>query len=276
MDVINLIKKEGFRRNLSINTIKSYCYHTKKFLEYVNKEPRKITKKDVKNYLYKISEEGKSSNTLNLVLSSIKFMISEILFKTWKLDIKYAKKTKSLPVFLTKKQVNKLLHVIKNKKHWLMIAMLYSAGLRRSELINLKVKDLDIDSNYGWVRKGKGNKDRMFIIARRLKPQLKTTIDKLKYYDYLFTGNRGNHISKETLYKIVKRYSEKAGIKKNVHPHVLRHSFTTHMIESGYDITIVQRLLGHESVEATERYIHTAIPQRINVESPFDSLEVKA
>ena len=261
---------------MSINTIKSYCYHTKKFLEYVNKEPRKITKKDVKNYLYKISEEGKSSNTLNLVLSSIKFMISEILFKTWKLDIKYAKKTKSLPVFLTKKQVNKLLHVIKNKKHWLMIAMLYSAGLRRSELINLKVKDLDIDSNYGWVRKGKGNKDRMFIIARRLKPQLKTTIDKLKYYDYLFTGNRGNHISKETLYKIVKRYSEKAGIKKNVHPHVLRHSFTTHMIESGYDITIVQRLLGHESVEATERYIHTAIPQRINVESPFDSLEVKA
>ncbi len=272
MDALNLIRKEGFRRKLSINTIKSYCYHVKRFLEYIDKEPRRITKQDVKDYLYKVVDEGKSSSTVNLCLSSIKFMMMEILFKTWKLDIKYAKKPKSLPVFLTKKQAKQLLEVIDNKKHWLMIALLYSAGLRRSELIKLKVKDLELDYNYGWVRKGKGNKDRMFIIARKLKPVLEKWMTNLDHNDYLFPGNKGSHISKESLYRIVKKYSVKARIKKNIYPHVLRHSFTTHMIEAGYDITIVQRLLGHNSLEATERYIHTAIPRKLSLESPFDSL----
>ena len=136
------------------------------------------------------------------------------------MNIRYSKKPKSLPVVLSRKEIIKLLDIIKNPKHKLMIALMYSAGLRVSELTKLRVRDLEFDSSYGWVRHGKGNKDRLFIIAERLKAPLKEWIEKekLSYNSFLFKGQNGRHLSTQTALKIVKKAGKEADIKKNIHP----------------------------------------------------------
>ena len=273
MDVLDLIKKEGLRRGLSHRTISSYCYCVKLFMKACSKDPKRITKRDIKDYASMLIEKGYCGNTLNVYISALKFFFEEILCRKLLLYIKYSKVPKELPTVLTKEEVRILFNAIRNKKHSLMIRLMYSAGLRLSELANLKIKDLEFDKNYGWVRKGKGNKDRLFVIASSLQSELKgfAESENLEYEDWLFRG-RNSHISQKTIYEIVKRAAKKTGIKKNVHPHTLRHSFATHLIEDGYDIASVQSLLGHNSSETTMRYIHMASPKLINVKSPYDTL----
>jgi integrase/recombinase XerD len=273
MDIIELINKEGFRRKLSVQTIKAYCFCVGKFLVFCNKDPRKITKKDVREFMEYLADKGKSGNTLNVYLNAVKFMTEGLLFKNWRLDIRYSKVPKGLPTVLTKHEVLKLINSIENQKHKLMVSLMYSAGLRVSELVNLKAGDLEFDRNYGWVRHGKGNKDRIFILSEKLKEGLKGIVENDLYSDsYIFRGSNGGYISKESVYMIVKSAAKKAGISKNVHPHTLRHSFATHLIEGNYDVCSLQYLLGHNSPETTMVYVHTAVNKIIDVKSPFDSL----
>tara|TARA_Y100000310_G_C20693549_1_gene823962 strand:- start:4048 stop:4863 length:816 start_codon:yes stop_codon:yes gene_type:complete len=271
MDAITLIKKEGFRRKLSPITIKTYCFYVKKFLNFCGKEPRKISKKDIKDYLDSISET-KTGNTLNVALNSIRFLSEEILFRNWRLKIKYSKRPKDLPVVLTKSEIKLLTEVITNPKHKLMISIMYSAGLRVSELVSLKTEDFDFEDNIGWVRHGKGNKDRLFIVAESLKQDIISWIDENGIESYLFMGYKNTPLSTKSVYNIVKEATKKAGIRKNVHPHTLRHSFATHIIENGYGLTSVQSLLGHSSMQTSLGYIHMVSPKMIAVKSPYDSL----
>ena len=274
MYVPDLIKKEGLRRGLSPRTIKTYCFCVNKFLKDCNKDIQKITKKDVTDYIDKLLEKDSAGNTINVYLNSIKFLMENILNKRLTYRIKYSKKPKRLPTVLTKEEVVKLFDVIENKKHKLMIMLLYSAGLRVSELVNLKVEDFEFSKNHGWVRKGKGNKDRYFVIANKLNEKLQSFVDgnNLKYNSYLFKGNKKQHISSKTIGKIIKDATKNAKINKNVHSHTLRHSFATHLIEDGYSVSDVQSLLGHSSPETTMIYVHMASPKMINVKSPLDSL----
>lgn len=193
------------------------------------------------------------------------------------LRIKFSRVPKRLPVYLSKNEMKRLIQAIENPKHKLMIKLIYSAGLRVSELINLRIKDFEFNSNYGWVRGGKGNKDRPFIIAESLRSGLMDHISKYcnDANQWLFKGQKDHHISVMTMQKIVKKAAKKAGIKKNVHPHTLRHSFATHLIKNDYDITAVQSLLGHSSANTTMIYIHMAAPRMLSVESPLDSLYQK-
>jgi integrase/recombinase XerD len=270
MDVIEAVKKEGFRRRYSINTIVSYCDHITGFLDFCKKEPRYFTKKDIKDYLDSLSSRNMSSSTLNLSLSALKFMMKTALNKDWRLEIKYSRKPKTIPVVMTKNEVIRLLSSIKNEKHRLILSLMYGSGLRLSELLKLKVRDIELFCNYGWIRHGKGNKDRRFIIAQKLRPFLNRIVEELNPDDYLFIG-RYAHLSRKTVYELVRNAAINAGITKNIHPHTLRHSFATHMIENGYDVYIVQRLLGHESIETTQGYIHIAMP-KLTLISPFDDL----
>ena len=155
-----------------------------------------------------------------------------------------------------------------------MVALMYSAGLRVSELINLKVKDLEIKRGFGYVRNGKGGKDRIFVISGKLPPILQQIItnNQLSEEDYLFKSRRGGKYSLRSIQKIIKKAAKKAGIKKNVHPHTLRHSYATHLIEDGYALTDVQAMLGHKSPETTLIYVHSSNPEFVKVKSPFDSL----
>ena len=152
---------------------------------------------------------------------------------------------------------------------------MYSAGLRVSELVHLKVEDFNFENNYGWVREGKGKKDRLFIIAKKLKEEIIEHIDKnaLKHDSWLFPGFKNKHYSVSSIQNIVKKTAKKASINRNIHPHTLRHSFATHLIQNGYSVLELQPLLGHRNIETTLIYTHMASPNLIKIKSPFDQLE---
>lgn len=272
MDIDYKVKREMLRRKYSPRTIHTYLYCIHNFFKNCNKDVSKLSKTDVREFLNDLIKKDSAGNTINVYLNSLKFFFEEILNKRMRLNIRYSKVPKKLPVVLTKEEVKRLFNIIENNKHKLMIELMYSAGLRVSELVNLKVDDLEFEKNYGWVRKGKGNKDRLFIIAQSVKKELKDFINKNKTDSYIFKGNNKNHISQKTIQEIVKKSAKKAKINKNVHCHTLRHSFATHLIENSYDVNSVQSLLGHNSSETTMIYVHMASPKMINVKSPLDEL----
>lgn len=273
MDVIYLLKEEAKRRGLSERTIETYSFCVAKFLRWSRKDPKLVTKKDIKEFITYLIEKGRCSSTLNVYINALKFMLEDILAKRVLFNIKYSKVPKTLPTYLTKEEVKKLINAIKNSKHKLMVELMYSAGLRVSELINLKIADLELNSRIGWVRNGKGKKDRVFVIAENIICKLRNYIITNNALDsYLFLGRNGKHIHQRSLHNIIKNAAKKARINKNVHCHTLRHSFATHLVENGYDVAAVQSLLGHSSSKTTMVYIHMASPKIINVKSPYDNL----
>ncbi len=271
MDIIYLMQKEMLRRRYSPNTIKAYSDCARNFLKHCKKEARQINKSDVKNYLDYLAEKPLSPSSLNQSLMAIKFMLEQILNKRWYfIKLPYSKKPDKKPEVLSKAEIKRLIESVKNQEHRLMIKLLYSAGLRVGELVKLKVENLELDKGYGWVRKGKGNKDRLFIIAESLKDELLEHIQK-SGSKWLFKG-RNTHITTRSVQQIVRKAAKNAKINKKIHPHTLRHSFATHLIDNGYDVISVQSLLGHSSSETTMVYVHMASPKIIAVKSPLDSL----
>jgi integrase/recombinase XerD len=261
------MKTEMLRRKFSKRTIDSYLFCISKFLGKIKKAPRKITKNDVKDYLDSLALRNKSGSTINVYYCSIKFLLEEVLRRNIKLDFRYSRRPKSLPEVLSKEEVKALFGAIQNKTHRLMAELLYSSGMRVSELLNLKVRDLELDSGHGWIRKGKGGKDRPFVVAESIKNDLINHIACNKLADCLLFPKHPR-----TIQEIVRKAAKKAGIMKNVHPHTLRHSFATHLIQNKYNVSDVQSLLGHSSMQTTMVYVHLAAPRLFSVKSPLDSL----
>lgn len=276
MDIIEKFKKEALRRRYSLRTIQTYLFCIRNFLKFCPKEPKKFTKKDIRDYLELLSEKNKSGSTINVNLQALKFMMEYVLNKRkYFYNIKYSKVSRRLPTVLEKEEVISLINSIENNKHKLMIKLIYSAGLRVSELLNLKAEDLNLINNFGYVRKGKGNKDRLFIIADSLKQELFDYIleNKINQDSPLFTSYMGQ-MSSRSVQEILKKAAKKAKIRKRVHPHALRHSFATHLIENKYSICDVQSLLGHKSPETTMVYVHLVSPKMLAVRSPLDDLQL--
>lgn len=274
MNVAEKIKIEALRRGLSLNTIYTYTCCVEKFLRTQKKELKYLTKNDVEKYLDKLVKKNKCGSTLNVYINSLKFFFEKVLKKRLTVNLEFSRVPKKLPTFLTQNETLRLLIAIKNKKHKLMILLMYSAGLRVSELTSLKVKDFQLEQNYGWVRQGKGNKDRLFILAQKLKQDLINWItdNNLEYNDFLFTGYNGSRYSTESVRAIIKKAKSIAKINKNIHPHSLRHSFATHFIENGNSVLELQPLLGHNRLETTMVYTHMASPNLLKVKSPLDNL----
>jgi integrase/recombinase XerD len=265
------MKKEMLRRRYSIKTISTYVFCFKEFLNWSKKEPRKITKSDVKEFLYLKSEKNASESTLNLYLQSIKYPLQFILNKNhFFVKLPYSRVGKKIPVILTKQEVKRLFDAINNDRHRLMIKFMYSAGLRVSELVNLRIENIDFDNFCGRIYKGKGNKDRLFILANTIVSDLKLFIGNRKE-GIIFLGRNGRY-SVRTIQEIVKKAGNIAKINKDVHPHTLRHSFATHLIEAGNSLNSVQSLLGHNSPDTTMVYVHASNPTIINIKSPLDNL----
>ena len=271
MNVPELITKVALRRGLSPHTIKTYCHCVERFFRYYPKEPHQVTKKEIEQFIDSLLAKKSPGNTINVYLNAIKFFYEQVLNKKLTLNIKFSKQSQRLPEFLTQEETKSLLEQIENPKHHLIISLLYSTGFRVSEVINLKVKDLQLEQNYGWVRQGKGRKDRPFIIAQNLKGKIQEWIKFLSPEDYLFTGVHGQY-SAASIREILKQAKKKAKLTKNVHPHTLRHSFATHLLENGYTVTDLQPLLGHSKIETTLIYTHLAKPKLLNIQSPYDAL----
>ncbi|MBU1111568.1 MAG: tyrosine-type recombinase/integrase [archaeon] len=276
-NVIESVRREALRRGMSPRTIKSYLHCLNKFFRFYHyKDHRRITKVDIQNFLDDMIDRNKASSTVNLYLMSLKFLYEQILRKRLTVNIKTSKTPSRLPEYLTQDETKRLFEVIDNKKHLLIVKFLYGAGMRVSELVNLKVKDFEFEQNYGWVRQGKGAKDRPFVIAQSLKDELFDWIEKnsLEPHNYLFAGRCGRnvHYTQQSIRIIIKQARAKAKIGKNVHPHTLRHSFATHFIENGQTVNKLQAILGHNSINTTMKYVHMAAPNIINAQSPLDIL----
>lgn len=268
VDVLYNMKREMLRRKLSPRTVNTYLQYVKMFLlANKDKDIMEFSKKDVKEFLYKMEEKDVSGSTLNIVHNALRFMMIEVLHKSMYLKIRYAKTPVRVAEYLTKEEVHRLLSVIENTKHKLLVSLMYGAGLRVGEVTHLTVTDFSFEENIGWVRGGKGNKDRPFIIPQKINKELQELCDKEKYW--LFPGNNGP-LTTRSVQEIVKVAGKKAKIKKHVYPHMFRHSFTTHLLESGVDVTSVQSLLGHVRPETTLEYSHAIRPKMIAIKSPLD------
>ncbi len=254
---------------LSTYTLRNYLDFNKKLLKFTNKQPEQIEQQDTKYFLADKMTDRASSSII-LFLAAIKFAYSNVLGKDPTAGIKRPKKENKIPVVLTKQEVAELLKKIETLKSRLMLQLLYSSGLRVSEIVNLKKSDLDFNENTGWVRAGKGKKDRMFIISKKLSKKLEKFIN--KNLDWNFVFSKTNPLTTRNIQKIVQKTAQRAGIDKQVHPHTLRHSFATHLLEDGVDIRIIQKLLGHKDISTTMIYTHVSSKELKKIESPFDSL----
>lgn len=256
----------------SPHTIKSYVKANSSLLNFSGKQPEQITEEDVKHYLAENLSE-RASATIIVFLSAIKYSFSNILGNDITVKIKRPKKEKRLPTVLTKEEIKKLLAAAENKKSKLMLTVLYACGFRVSELLNLKVADLNFNESIGHVKQGKGRKDRIFNIPQNMKKMIMRQAESQKNagQEYLFTGPKGR-LSARNIQKILKKLTEKAGINKNIHPHTLRHSFATHLLENNVDIRKIQELLGHADLSTTQIYTHISNEELKKIKSPFENL----
>ena len=255
----------------SENTLKNYSKANKRLLEFTKKQPNQITEDDIKNYLVKNLNNNSASSVI-LFLSAIKYAYLNILKKEITFGIKRPKKERKIPVVLTKEEIKKLIDIFDNSKSKLMVSIMYACGMRVSELINLKIDNFDFNEKIGQIIQAKGKKDRMFNIPSFLLEDLKsqTKNQKENNHEYLFSGPNGR-LSSRNLQKIVSSAAKRAGIKKKVHCHTLRHSFATHLLENGVDIRKIQILLGHSSISTTELYTHVSTEQLKGIKSPIHS-----
>ncbi|HDI02935.1 MAG TPA: hypothetical protein ENF67_00105 [Candidatus Pacearchaeota archaeon] len=235
-------------RGCSELTVRNYLWFINRFLSETDKKIEELEEEDVKAYLARLVDT-KARATLSLAASSLRFFFSQVLKK--QITVNLPKKEKKLPEVLTKEEVDRIIKAAETEKSELMIRMLYYTGLRVSELVNLKREDIDLEKGICLV-KGKGNKERQVFLPKKLKEKLKVFFE--KHPDYVYVFSRDKPLTPRNVQKILKRIAKKLEIKKKVTPHKLRHSFATHLLESGVNIRTIQALLGHENLQTTQIY----------------------
>ncbi len=275
------MRQEEFLKKLEVElkisknseyTIRNYLRANKEFLDFTNKQPEQITEEDVKLFMSEKLSDKSIISTL-LFLSALRYAYSNLLKNDITLGIKRPKKEKRFPTVLTKQEIKILFDNCPNKKSKLMLSLIYATGLRVSELTELKTGDIYFEENIGFVRQAKGRKDRIFNIPKFLEKSLRKQIEKQKTsnQEYLFSGPKPK-LTPRNIQKILKNTTKKANIKKDIHPHTLRHSFATHLLESGVDIRKIQELLGHSDLSTTQIYTHISREELKKIKSPIDSL----
>lgn len=267
MQELEKLKGELKLRGFSPMTVRNYSFFVQKFLGKTTKPANELTSDDAKLYLSDLFDT-KSKNTIMLAAAALKFFYVEILKKDFA-DVRVPKKDKKLPSVLNQDEVRKLIDATDNVKSRLIISLLYSGGLRVSELVKLKVGDVNFDDKTGWVRSGKGSKDRLFTISENLAKEIN---DYLKDRGYQYVFSKDEPLTTRNIQKIIALTKRRAGIDKKVTPHTLRHSFATHLLEQGTDIRVIQTLLGHSSLNTTQVYTHISQDQIKKVRNPLDTL----
>lgn len=271
-EFLNKLKVELKISKNSNYTIRNYIRANSEILDFSKKDPDQLNIDDVKLYMAeRLSDQAAS--TIIVFLSALRYAFSGILNNDITASIKRPKRERKIPAVLTKEEVKRLIGAIPTKKSKLMVTLTYACGFRVSELINLKIIDLNFEEMIGYVRQAKGRKDRVFNIPQKMAKILQKQVEKQKEnnQEYLFSGLNGA-LSDRNIQKIVRNATKKAMIAKEVHPHTLRHSFATHLLENGTDIRMIQELLGHADLSTTQIYTHISTEELKKISSPLDNL----
>jgi integrase/recombinase XerD len=259
-------------RNYSHRSIDTYIGVLGDLEEFYNRPADKISPDQIKEFLrYSITERHLSVSYINQVISAVRLLQKDVLRKDWEpIRIKRPRRIKKLPVVMSKEEVKLLIERTRNLKHRTILAVIYSAGLRISELISLKPSD--IDSNRKQIRiLGKGNKYRYTLLSTNTLGMLRTYWKAYRPEKYLFEGQiKGAPVSRSSVRFAFKESINKAGINKLATLHSLRHTFATHLLENGVNLKIIQSLLGHSSMRTTSIYLHVIQFDPSSVKSPFD------
>ncbi|MCL8008167.1 site-specific integrase [Gelidibacter japonicus] len=254
------------------NTVKSYVSTFETFINHYNtKELIEINELDVRSYVLKLVQEGKSNSYINSAINSIKFYYESVLGMPNRFyEIERPRKEKKLPKVLSKDDVLSIIANTNNLKHKCIVSLLYSSGIRRNELINLKITDIDSKRMLIRIEAAKGNKDRYTLLSHSLLIDLREYYKQYKPKKYIVEGLYGKQYSGQSIGKVVLNAALKAGIQIPVTPHMLRHSFATHLLEAGVDLRQIQVLLGHGSSKTTEIYTHVATTTFEKIKNPLD------
>lgn len=264
-------KQELLLYNYSPKTISSYLATLEKYFSFKKNQPDSLDLTNIKQFLLSLQQKNLTASTRNLYLSAIKFYYHQVVKTPQKIKLKIAKKDSKLPVVLSQAEIKKILAQIINSKHRLLIALSYAAGLRVSEVISLKVQDLDLNQLTIHLKKAKGNRERITIFSQKLKKSLQNMTAGKSGLDFVFASPRGGKLTTRTAQQVFKTALHQANIKKPATFHNLRHSFATHLLENGTDVRYVQELLGHKNIRTTQHYTQVTNPQLKNIKSPLDT-----
>lgn len=261
-------------RNFSPKTIQAYLYYNKELLRFASKDVREIEKQDIRDYIDCLFNLGRSSSTVNIAINAIKFYYEGVLQKKFfilKVGIKRPKSEKKLPVVLNKVEVIMMINSLNNIKHKLIIQILFGSGLRVSEVVSLKINDIDFIRKIITIRQGKGAKDRITIVSEQTLSNIEKYLAEYQPLIFLFESYRaGEKIAVRSAQKVVAEAVASAGVNPNASAHSLRHGFATHLLENGTDIRYIQELLGHARLETTQIYTKVANHKLREIKSPLE------
>lgn len=259
-------------KRYSQSTLKTYRSFIEKFLLSIDKAPEELTNRDLELFFEReIAGRNYAVSTHRQCVSALKhFAGLQQLPELEAAAINSPRKDKTLPTVLSKEEVIDLLRATRNLKHRALFALLYASGLRVGEALNLKLNAIDIDRRQIIIRSGKGRKDRFVTMAESFIPLLLNYLDTYRPKSYFVEGATGGQYSGSSVRAALKQACSRAGLKKRVTPHCLRHSFATHMLENGIDIRYIQSLLGHSSPETTMIYTHVTQKDLMQIRSPLD------
>jgi len=268
-NILEKIERALKLRNYSPKTREAYLHYIKEYIIFSKKSGTKNKQKAIEDFLLDGHKRKQSPQTTNLALNAVKFLYAEVLKDPQRIDLKFAKRSKKLPIVLSRAEIERIIEATENPKYKLMISLGYACGLRVSEVVNLKAADLDIDELVVHIKESKGKKDRISVLPEKLQNDLRNIIAGKNAVDYLFNSNRGGKLTTTSLQKMFRKSLSKTNIKKPATFHSLRHSFATHLLENGTDVRYVQELLGHSNIRTTQIYTQVTNPKLKNITSPL-------
>ena len=265
-------------RNYADSTIDAYTWHVDKFCQFFDKPPEELGAEHIRTYqLYLVNEKKASWSSFNQAVCGLRFLYQVTLERKIEVrHIPFGKRPKTLPVVLSDQEASRLFACLHNPKHRAVLLTCYAAGLRLSEATHLKIADIDGDRQQLHIKSAKGHKQRVIPASPRLLTELRTYWLTGRPEQYLFPGKTPDvALSSTTIQKACKLAAAKAGIKKVVTPHTMRHSFATSMMEAGVDLLTISKLLGHASFVTTMIYLHVRRQHFDRSPSPLDWLPVR-
>jgi site-specific recombinase XerD len=265
-------------RNYAPKTITNYVTQVASFAKYFSRSPDRLGPEHIRGYqIYLIEEKHASWSHFNITVCALRFFYKVTLGKGYMIKhLHYGKKPKKLPVVLSREEMKRFLDGLPQWSHRVILMTTYSAGLRVSEVAKLQVDDVDSSRMLIRIQNGKGQKDRYVPLSKTLLEILRAYWTVARPKKWLFAGQRPDrYISTRTIERACQRAARAAGIRKHVTPHILRHSFATHLLENGTDIRTIQKLLGHQSIKTTVIYTHVSQATIQSTTSPLDLLESK-